>query len=440
MIRISGERAKEIAGGLFYDAKGERRRELEPRRALYGVIKRDGRIVDDVIVTYFAGPNSYTGEDCCEISCHGGLTVTGMVLKAVIDAGAIQAAPGEFTRRAFVNGRMSLSKAEGVSRLLEAKTEEAAYLASSVARGGLEERIAAIREPLLAAASSLFAAIDYPEEDMEELEDEKLDGTLKSARESVEALIKGAKSAMAVVEGVRTVIVGKPNAGKSSLFNRLIGEDRAIVTEIKGTTRDVIEYPVKANKALLRLCDTAGLREEGADEIEKLGMKRVADLIEGDGSALALATFDGSAPPDADDLALIKRLEKIKDRVIPVINKSDLGTDPGIAAAASRLGEPAAVSAVTGEGIGELTDRIERYCLGDGGITDNSLVTEGRQRSMLISARDALAEAQKALADGLKDACGAAVESALAALWELDGRGVSQKIVEEIFSRFCVGK
>lgn len=438
VIRVSGNETKNIIKKVFFKPDGSPFGGIEPRRAYYGVIKKDGRVADDVLLTFFASPRSYTGEDSCEIGCHGGTAVTALVLSAVFAAGAVQAGPGEFTRRAVVNGRMSLSKAEGISRLLDAQTDEAAFLASSLARGALGRRLEAIREKLLKTVSSLYAAIDYPEEDMEEMSDDELKKTLADCADDCLELLDGNAAASAVMDGVRTVIAGKPNAGKSSLFNLLAGEEKAIVTEKEGTTRDVIEYPVRAGRALLRLCDTAGLREESRDEIELIGIEKAKRLVFGDPDALVLAVFDGSAPPTGEDLALCAGLAG-RDRVIPVVTKSDAGLFEKTLETARRLGEPSVVSSVTGEGKEELLGRIESVCLGDA-APENPLFLEQRQLSSVREAKNALKEALCALDAGLKDAAGAQCEQALGALMQADGRGVSQKIVDDIFSRFCVGK
>ncbi|MBQ9545169.1 MAG: tRNA uridine-5-carboxymethylaminomethyl(34) synthesis GTPase MnmE [Clostridia bacterium] len=438
VIRVSGNETKNIIKKIFFSPDGKERGELEPRRAYYGLIKKDGRVADDVLLTFFAAPHSYTGEDSCEIGCHGGTSVTALVLSAVFAAGAVQAGPGEFTRRAVVNGRMSLSKAEGIARLLDAPTDEAAFMASSLARGALGERLEKISEKLLKTVSSLYAAIDYPEEDMEELSDDETRRAVADCADDCRALIDSNHAASAVMDGVRTVIAGKPNAGKSSLFNLLIGEEKAIVTSAEGTTRDVIEYPVKAGRVLLRLCDTAGLREKSRDAIELIGIERAKKLVFEDPEALVLALFDGSAPPAKEDIDLCAGLSG-RERVIPVVTKSDAGLRNETLDAARSLGEPSVVSSVTGEGKEGLLERIEALCLG-GAASESPLYLEQRQLASVRAALDALTEALDALDSGLKDAAGASCERALGALTEADGRGVSQKIVDDIFSRFCVGK
>ena len=439
VIRVSGSETRNIIKKIFFRPDGRAFGEPEPRRACYGIVKKDGRVADDVLLTFFASPHSYTGEDSCEIGCHGGTVVTSLVLSAVFAAGAVQAGPGEFTRRAVVNGRMPLSKAEGIARLLDAPTDEAAFLASSLARGALGEKLGKIRSALLKTVSSLYAAIDYPEEDMEEMSDGELEKSLSDCAAECSALLDGSGAASAVMDGVRTVIAGKPNAGKSSLFNMLAGEEKAIVTPTEGTTRDVIEYPVRAGRVLLRLCDTAGLRDDSTDGIEKIGIEKAKKLIFGEPDALVLALFDGSAPPSEEDEALCAGLAG-RPRVIPVVTKSDAGSNGACLETARRLGEPSAVSSVTGEGVEALRARIEALCLGGAAAGESPLFLEQRQLSSVRAAREALTEALSALGAGLKDAAGAACEQALGALMQADGRGVSQKIVDDIFSRFCVGK
>ncbi len=438
VIRVSGSRALPILQSVFTLPNGKTPDELAPRRAVYGHIRQDKQVLDDVLVTYFAAPHSYTGEDVVEISCHGGVVVSRMILALCLQNGAVLAQPGEFTRRAFTAGKLSLTRAEGISRLLEAKTEAAALLSSQTARGALSQHVEALSRELMRPVSSLYAAIDYPEEDMEELEDEQLALQVQGVKERIESLLQTQKTGMAVVEGVPALIVGKPNVGKSTLFNRFAGQERAIVTQIPGTTRDLLELEVKAGRLLLRLTDTAGLREDTEDPVEQIGISMVKERLQSCPFGVVLALFDRSRPLDEDDRRLMARLRELSLPVIPLITKCDLP------AAWHKLpweGEVFSVQAKEEELPEELIKKLEAIFIEDEtALREGEILTDLRQAQQLRRAKEALDEALHALNGGLKDACGALLEEALAALYETDGRGVSERIVSEIFSRFCVGK
>lgn len=444
VIRISGDDAENIIRRIFFKNNPDSLEpwgKIVPRSAHYGLIAVDGKIIDDVLMTFFPAPNSYTGEDTAEISCHGGVRVTAMVLDAVLWAGASPAEAGEFTRRSFINGKTSLTKAEGIAKLLDAKSEQAVYLSGKVARGRLSQEINSIADKLLTPVSSLYAAIDYPEEDMEEISDDELLAAIEECAEKISRLILTSKTGIAITEGIDTVIVGKPNAGKSTLFNTLAGEEKAIVTSVKGTTRDVLEYPVTLGRLLLNLKDTAGIRQASLDEIENIGISLSKKLISSISEGLILALFDLSEPWDESDELLLESLKDAQSTVIPVFCKTDLEKRLDTHGIEAALGKGVYICAAKAEGIDGLAKRIEElFIADDAALSEGRLLTSVRQRDQLRKALDCIEEAKTALTDGLKDACGALLEEALQSLYTLDGRGVSQRIVDDIFSRFCVGK
>ena len=436
VIRISGDGALEVAQKVFR-SKG---RCPEHGRSVYGEILSGDRVIDDGIMVYFKAPHSFTGEDTVEISCHGGRVITSMVLGAVLDAGAVQAKAGEFTKRAFVNGKLTLTRAEGIGDLLEAKTEEAAFLSSSSARGRLSDELSDTADRLTALIASLYAYIDYPDEDLQDLTDGEILAEIDFLKNRAARLVASFETGRAVTEGILTMIVGKPNVGKSSFFNKMLGEKRAIVTDISGTTRDMLEYPVKAGKVLLRLCDTAGLRGEGADEIEKIGISMVLERLSASDTELVLALFDGSRPLDDDDRAVISRLSRLDARVIPIITKSDLDRVIDAGEIEASLGRPEVISCEKDE-LGGVVRRIEESFV-DGNIKlgEDAVLTNRRHLSCIMSFSKLLDEASASLRLGTKDITGSILERALGVICETDGRGADERIVNEIFSRFCVGK
>ena len=439
VVRLSGAGAKEIVSRVFVP-KGAG---IADRRATYGEVcdPKTKEPIDDGILTFYEGPRSYTGEDSAEFCGHGGIVVTGNVLKAFLDAGARMARPGEFSRRAFLAGKLSLLRAEGIVDLIDAKTDAAARLARKAANGALEEKIDSVAQTLTELCAALGVLIDYPDQTLSDLDGDKLAINLAKCEEILKKLLASFSGARAVTEGVKTYLVGRPNVGKSSLFNALLGEERAIVTEIPGTTRDLLEYPLCAGKLLLRLTDTAGLRES-ADKVEQIGVDRVKEALNQSSGAIVLALFDLSEEACNEDRELVAFLETLREKhiVIPILTKTDLNERFDRALVAP-LGEAFEVSLVGEPDFSPLFDRLERaYIEDENALLRGEVLMNLRQYDCVKRARGAITEAKKHLTEAENDICVTLLEEAIGALKEIDGREVSSAIADEIFKRFCVGK
>lgn len=443
VIRISGVDAVEVADKVFAPACGKSLAETEHSRAVYGRIyesgRREGAPIDDGIATVFRAPRSFSGEDTVEISCHGGLLVTEAVLSAVLSAGARHAEAGEFTRRAFVNGRMGLSEAEALSNLLEARSYSQLKLARSGLEGRLEKKCGEIYSSLKMILASIYAKIDYPDEDLADISVCEMRERLCTLLVDVKKILSTYKSGRAIAEGIRTVICGRPNVGKSSLYNRIVGREAAIVTELEGTTRDILEETAALGGVTLRLCDTAGLRPS-SDRVEQIGIERAYGKI--DEAELILAVFDGSSKLTDEDRELIEYLFDKRDRVVAVINKAELEQQVEKDTLAEAFGEVIEISARTEDGIAPLAVAAESRFLDKSLDIENDAVVFGaRQNAALTKTAELLSSAVEILGnDGEIDAASFAVETAMSALLELDGRQVGEDIVSQIFAKFCVGK
>lgn len=440
VIRISGYRAAEIGNAVFSAVCNKPVSELPSGKLCYGEIKMPtGETVDDGLAVIFRAPHSFTGEDTVEINCHGGILVTEKVLSAVLAAGARAAEAGEFTRRAYVNGKMRLSEAESLGDLLEAKSDSQLKLARSGVRGILADRIDRIYESLRSTLTSVYAAIDFPDEDLSEMSREEICGAVENSLAETQRLASTYSTGRAINEGVNTVICGRTNAGKSSVYNRILGYDAAIVTDIEGTTRDVLKESATLGKTLLRLCDTAGLRET-EDKVESIGIERTKSEIER--AELILAVFDRSRPLTEEDIDLANEVTKGSAAAIGLFNKSDAETAEDMQRIESLFKYKLNISAKDGKGFDELAQMIDSLFI-DGTIEigNDAVVTGARQYASLFAAAEALTSALDDLrTDVPLDLCCVAIESALSALGELDGRELGEEIVSEIFAHFCVGK
>ena len=439
IIRISGEAAFEIAERCFSPRSGKPLSAYPARHAVYGCILSENRPIDDGLAVRFPAPASYTGENMVEICCHGGILLTQKVLEETFAQGAVQAAPGEFTRRAFVNGKLSLSRAEAVGRLLEAQTEAQMKLAAPDATDALEGEVGGIYGLLLSLLSSLFADIDYPEEDLGELSVGEILSRLREAQTRLDALLATYRTGHAIAEGIPCVICGRPNVGKSSLYNLLCGEERAIVTSEAGTTRDVLEKTVACGQVTLLLCDTAGLRN-AESAAEKIGVERSRARIKE--AELIFAVFDASAPLTEEDRALLDELAARRDVCrVGILNKTDLPSVLAPSDIAPACDEVLSLSALTGDKQ-PLCELVEKLFLSER-ITpgDRAILSGARQAAAVRRAAECVQSAQAAFAAGFAhDVAASDIERALSALGEISGREVSEQIVADIFSHFCVGK
>lgn len=439
VIRVSGPETDEIVGRVFRPRRAAPFSALEPRRLFLGALTdRSGRVLDSGMAVRFPGPASYTGENSAELHCHGSPAAMSEILSALFAAGARQAQPGEFTRRAFLNGKLDLTQAEAVIDLIDAETAAAAQNAAAQLDGALGRAISPVYDALTAVSSQFYAVVDYPDEDIEDLDRDKLDQTLRQADEALTRLLDTCGRGRVLKRGVSAAIVGLPNAGKSSLLNALAGYDRAIVTNVPGTTRDTVEESVLCGGVLLRLTDTAGLRET-EDTVERLGVERSRDAAQK--AELVLAVLDGSAPQSAETEAVLKLAAQCP-RWIAVWSKADLAAPPDTAPAPG-LPAPAAVvsvSSVTGQGLDALADAVARL-FPPNGAPAGEVLTNARQSEAVSRARDAVRRARAALEAGMTpDMVLSDAEEAMNALGELTGRTAREDIVSDIFSRFCVGK
>lgn len=436
IIRISGKNATEIADRIFVSVNGKKLSSSKGYRAYFGRIFDGETAVDEVVCLVFRAPHSYTGEDVVEINCHGGVVLLKKILRLVLQNGARAAAPGEFTKRAFLNGKLDLSEAESVMTLISAQGEQGANAAFNQLEGSLSRKIEKINSFLLSLAAHIAAWVDYPDDEIEELGNNELYSTIYNAYLELCALLSNFDSGMAVTNGVEAAIVGKPNVGKSTLMNLLTGYDRSIVTEIEGTTRDVVEETVNLNGCILRISDTAGMRETG-DIVEKLGVERSKKKLER--AAIVFAVFDLSKPLSDEDKELI---DECKDKnVIPIVNKTDLEPRLDVDYIKNKLGSPLFISAKSGDGYNELCDRVAELMGTKNFDTTSAMLVNERQRICCQKASDALKDALEALNLGLTpDAIGVCIDDAIAALLELTGQKASEAVVDEVFKQFCVGK
>lgn len=443
LLRISGADAIAIAEKVFFPRNGKPISEHPARMAVYGSIctEENGEqiAIDDGIATRFAAPASFTGEDTVEICCHGGILLTETVLTAILAAGARPAEAGEFTKRAFLNGKMGLSAAEALGDLLEAKSRDQLLLAHNGMQGGAERKCADIYARLRHILASVYAVIDYPDEDLAEMSREEITAELEHCAKELKALCDTYRTGHAVAEGIRTVVCGRPNVGKSSLYNRILGREAAIVTDVEGTTRDVLTETATLGRVTLRLCDTAGLHET-EDCVERIGIERAE--VELEQAELILAVFDASVELTEADRVFCERLRERNAAKVAILNKSDCGIAVGRELLEATFESVVPISAKTGEGMAMLTETVERMFI-DGTIDlgRDTVLSNARQHAAAIRALRFVESAVESLKAGLpEDACCTDAELAMEALFELDGRAVSEDLVSEIFSHFCVGK
>lgn len=434
LIRISGDKAITIADRVFRSFSGKKASDMKGHTCAYGKICGGEKTLDDVLLTVFRTPKSYTGEDTVEISCHGGIFVTKKILSLLISEGASPALPGEFTKRAFLNGKLSLTQAEAVMDIISSEGDRALYSANNMREGAVFKKITKVRESLVSLLGSLAAWVDYPEEDLPEVEFSSIEQTLSNALGELKSLIKSYDDGLIFKEGVETAIVGSPNVGKSSLMNILLGFDRSIVTDIEGTTRDVIEESARIGDITLRLCDTAGIRET-SDTVENMGVDLARKKLEG--ARLILAVFDSSKDLSDNDKKILADVSP--KNTLVVLNKTDLekklsGTDfNGF--------ETAEISVKEQRGLDKLKESILKVLGADSFSDQENFFASQRQKNCAEKACSYLNDALASVRIGeTLDAVTVMIDEALSCLLELTGEKASETVVDEVFSRFCVGK
>ena len=437
VVRLSGDDAVAVAAALFRPADPARPlTALKGYTAAYGhVFDADGDI-DDCVALVFRAPHSYTGEDVVELSCHGGRYILQRVLRACFAAGARPAAAGEFTRRAFLAGKMDLTGAESVMDLIAAEGKLAAQTALTAREGGIYRRLASVKDALLGIAAQFSAFIDYPDEDIPDLEPSVLRKTIQTSISTVESLLATYDAGRILREGIDTAIVGRPNVGKSTLMNLLSGCERSIVTDTAGTTRDIVEETVRLGDVTLRLADTAGIRDT-ADAVESVGVSRARARMEQ--AALVLAVFDGGEVLQEEDKVLV---ETLKNRAaIAIINKADKPLAIDADWVAAQFSHTVILSAKEERGLNDLTAAVAAVTGVERLDAAQPVLSTERQRQCAADCLACLKEAEEALQMGFTpDAVSVSVDGAINALLELTGERATEAVVEQVFARFCVGK
>ena len=439
IIRISGDDSMEIISKVYRSKGGKKQiKEAESHTIHYGFIYDNDTMIDEVLVMIMKGPRSYTGEDTVEIDCHGGVLAMKKVLEAVIHAGARPAEPGEFTKRAFLNGRIDLSQAEAVIDVIQAKNEYALRSSMSQLKGSVQKTIKEIRNDLIYEIAFIESALDDPEHISLDGYPQKLLGIVEKEQRSIDGLLKTSSDGKIIREGIETVIVGKPNAGKSSLLNLLVGENKAIVTDIEGTTRDILEEYITLHGITLKIVDTAGIRET-QDVVEKIGVSRAREAAKD--ADLILYVVDSSTLLDENDEEIIEMLKGRK--AIVLYNKTDLASAVSMEALEERTSHPVIpISAKEETGITQLAETIKSmFFSGKISFNDEVYITNARHKEALEEAAQSLSMVRRSIEDGMpEDFFSIDLMAAYASLGKITGEEVGEDLVNEIFSKFCMGK
>lgn len=439
IIRISGKDSLNIIRKIFVSNS-----KIMPNNIIYGKIVENGKVVDTVLVSYFKNPKSYTGEDVCEINCHGGVQITREILQLVLANGARLAEPGEFSKRAFLNGKMDLTKAEAVINLINSKNTTQARIAANNLEGDLYKKIKEVREELIELMAHIEVSVDYPEYDYDEVENDNVISLLNKKIIEINNILSTYEQGKYIKDGVNVVILGKPNVGKSSLLNTLSRSQKAIVTEIPGTTRDVIEERINIGNIILNLSDTAGIRKTD-DFVEKIGVKRSIEKI--DEADLVIYLLNVESDIDDEDKEILSKIQNKGVKLITVINKIDkeqkLKFDT-ILDELKRFGinEVIKMSVLNNEGIDELKNKIEEiFITNDLDFENELIITNERHRDLLNKSKEYLEIAKKEIEDNEPiDIVSIVIKNATKSLGEIIGADVNQDIVNKIFEKFCLGK
>ena len=439
IIRMSGEKSFEIIGKIFKPKTQQNLEEMKGYTIKYGNIVENGEVIDEVLVSYFKAPRSYTTENMCEINSHGGNVIVRKILELCLKNGAELAEPGEFTKRAFLNGRIDLAQAESVIDVINAKSDKEAKSGIKQLEGFLSKEIKTIKQEILDVLVNIEVTIDYPEYDTPEVQENEMKTMLESVKSKLEKLEKSFDNGKILKEGIKTAIIGKPNAGKSSLLNAILKEERAIVTDIAGTTRDTIEEFVTVNGIPLKLVDTAGIRQ-ASDEVEKIGVEK--SIKQAEEADLIIAIFDSSKELIEEDLEILK-LIKNKESII-LLNKSDLNSviiedDERLKNVTKNILK---ISALNKTGIEELYEKIsEMFNLNEINFDNEILITNIRHKNIISKALENVKKANEALNLNMPiDIITIYIKDILEDLGEITGEVVSEDVINEIFSKFCLGK
>lgn len=436
VIRISGDKAIEIAQKVFKSADGTPLAELKGYTAKYGNVYSGSESFDNAIALVFRNPKSYTGEDVVEISVHGGILIVEKTLEEVLAAGARPAGPGEFTKRAFLNGKMDLAQAEGVASLISAQGQEAAKVSFNLLKGSLSSEISRVLDKLIDCSALMAAWVDYPDEEIPELEEDSLIEVLTDSKRALEKLLKNYENGAVMTQGVDTVIAGKPNAGKSTLMNMLSGAEKSIVTHVKGTTRDIVENSVRLGSMVLHLSDTAGIRESD-DIVEAIGIKKAVEKI--DTASLVLAVFDSSEPLGEEDKMLIDACHG--KPCIAVINKTDLDEKIDTDIINREFSSVVYISAKNNQGAQELEREVKKLLGLESFDSSQPILANKRQKQCVANAYEYISRALEDAQNSVTyDAINVMIDSAVDELLSLTGKKATEEVVNNIFSRFCVGK